>query len=106
MAKKIKCKHCDFLEKIFQPINKMTKREYWIMTEIFVYLHGNDECNGTKNKIMKPKHKLAEQVIKERKDREELRQLRNLKRNLESGVVFDVSPKLMKILMEYKTEDL
>jgi len=52
------------------------------------------------------KHKTVEQVIKEKADREELKQLRNLKRNLESGIVFDVSPDLMKILLTYETKDL
>ncbi len=26
----------------------MTSREYWIMTEVFVYLHGSDECKDSK----------------------------------------------------------
>jgi hypothetical protein len=25
-----------------------TKREYWLMTEVFVYLHGSDVCNYNK----------------------------------------------------------
>ena len=50
------------------------------------------------------KHKTVETVIKEKA--EELKRLRTLKRNLESGIVFDVSPKLMEILMTSKTEDL
>ena len=56
---------------------------------------------------MKPTEcKTVEQVIKERADAEELKRLRVLKRNLESGIVFDVSPKLMEILMTAKIEDL
>jgi len=57
---------------------------------------------------MKIRHKLAEQVIKERKEREaeELRQLRNLKRNLESGTVFDISDDLLNILLTYDVKDL
>jgi len=27
---------------------KNSAREYWIMTEIFVYLHGGDSCNESK----------------------------------------------------------
>ena len=50
------------------------------------------------------KYKTGEQVIREKA--EELKRLRTLKRNLESGIVFDVSPNLMKILMTAKTEDL
>ncbi len=54
---------------------------------------------------MKPmKHKTVETVIKEKA--KELKRLRTLKRNLESGVVFDVSPNLMEILMTAKIEDL
>lgn len=53
IRKKQKCKHCEFLESIFGTIpgeKKSTKRifterEYWLYTEVFVYLHGNDECN-------------------------------------------------------------
>lgn len=43
------CKHCAFLESIFKPISEMedkTNREYWIYTEMFVYLHkGKDYCD-------------------------------------------------------------
>ena len=54
------------------------------------------------------KYKTAEQVIKEKADAEELRQLRNLKRNLESGIVFNlnITPELMHILLTYETKDL
>ncbi len=52
------------------------------------------------------KHKTVEQVIKEKAEREELKRLRTLKRNLESGVVLDVSPKLMEMLMTYDVKDL
>lgn len=52
------------------------------------------------------KHKTVEQVIKEKAKHEELKRLRTLKRNLESGIVFDVSPNLMEILMAAKIEDL
>ena len=26
----------------------MTPREYWIMTEVFVYIHGGDECSDSR----------------------------------------------------------
>jgi len=57
---------------------------------------------------MKIRHKKAEQVIKERKEREaeELRRLRNLKRNLESGIVFDISDDLLNILLTYDVKNL
>ena len=56
--------------------------------------------------MTKPKLKTAEQAIQETAEREELRRLRNLKRNLESGIVFEVDDKLMEILLTYKTEEL
>ncbi len=58
--------------------------------------------------MTKPKYKTVETVIKEKADAEELRQLRNFKRNIESGIVFDINitPGLMKILMTYETKDL
>ena len=59
------------------------------------------------NQMTKPvKYKTVEQVIKEKADAEELRQLRNLKRNLDSGIVMDIEPKLMHILLTYETKDL
>jgi hypothetical protein len=42
------CKHCEFLYKTFD-INgtDTTAREYWLFTEMFVYLHdGKDYCNS------------------------------------------------------------
>ena len=54
------------------------------------------------------KYKTADQAIQEREtaEREELIRLRNLKRNLESGIVFEVSDDLMEILLSYETKDL
>jgi hypothetical protein len=53
--KNMKCKHCDFIDKVFIPILKRkdsTNREYWLMTEIFCYLHnGNDYCEKAKKVI-------------------------------------------------------
>ena len=38
-----KCKHCTFIESLGKP---QSNREYWIITEVFVYLHGGkDYCN-------------------------------------------------------------
>ena len=55
---------------------------------------------------MTKKQKTAETVIKERADFEELRQLRNLKHNLETGIVFDISPEMMTVLMNKNWRDL
>jgi hypothetical protein len=41
-----RCPHCDFIKKVFGNIIDLSNREYWIMTELFVYLHnGKDYCN-------------------------------------------------------------
>jgi len=54
------------------------------------------------------RYKTAEEAIREKRaaDAEELRQLRNLKRNLESEIVFEMSEDLLNILMTYETKDL
>ena len=45
-----KCKHCEFLRKTFgsdSHIKKLTPREYWLLTEVFCYLHDDkDYCDG------------------------------------------------------------
>ena len=58
--------------------------------------------------MTKPKYKTVEQVIKEKADAERLRQLENFKRNIESGIVFDLDiPKeLMHILLTYDVDQL
>ncbi len=38
----IKCEHCKFIESMGEP---QDDREYWIITEIFIHLHGGaDHC--------------------------------------------------------------
>ena len=53
----MECKQCKFLDSIFKPIferNDRTYREYWIFTEMFVYLHeGKDYCEINNRKIKK-----------------------------------------------------
>ena len=40
------CEKCGFLHKLFSNIKDMTNREYWIMTEVFVFIHdGKDYCD-------------------------------------------------------------
>lgn len=39
------CLHCEFLHKIFLESPDSTERDYFLMTEVFVYLHGGDVCN-------------------------------------------------------------
>jgi hypothetical protein len=52
------------------------------------------------------KYKTVEEWIHAKEAHEELKQLRQLKKNLESGIVFEVSPELMSILLTYKTKEL
>jgi len=52
------------------------------------------------------KYKTFEEWIHAKEAHEELKQLRQLKKNLESGIVFEVSPELMNILLTYKTFEL
>lgn len=54
------------------------------------------------------RYKTCEEVIDEKMaaDAEELRQLRNLKRNIESGIVFEMSEDLMQILLNWNVKDL
>ena len=52
------------------------------------------------------KHKTVETIIRERKDFEELRQIRNLKRNLETGIIFDISPALWDVLLNRDRDEL
>lgn len=43
-----KCPHCKFISKTLPSAEDMTDREYWLLTEVFVYLHGTDYCNFNK----------------------------------------------------------
>jgi hypothetical protein len=52
------------------------------------------------------KYKTVEEWTHAKEAHEELKQLRQLKKNLESGIVFEVSPELMSILLTYKTKEL
>ena len=56
--------------------------------------------------MKEPNYKTVEEFIHEKADREELKQLRQLKKNLESGIVFEISDELMNILLTYKTFEL
>ena len=55
---------------------------------------------------MKNKRLTVEEVIKQRALFEELRQLRNLRRNLETGIVFDISPELWNVLLNKDSDKL
>lgn len=39
------CPHCKFLNETFCNTNERNDREYYLMTEAFLYLHGSDVCN-------------------------------------------------------------
>ena len=47
MSKNI-CKKCEFLSDLYNRTPK-SNRDYWVMTELFVLLHGSDECKGESN---------------------------------------------------------
>lgn len=49
----MKCKHCEFLDGRFYTEGNKTDREYWLWTEVFVYLHGTDICDGTDKQTQK-----------------------------------------------------
>mgnify|MGYP001581809300 FL=1 len=41
------CRKCELLNELFKGIKDSTNRDYWVMTELFVYLHdGKDYCKG------------------------------------------------------------
>ena len=45
---KKECKHCKFIERLCKYLlacPDYTYREYWLITEFFVYLHDGDVCN-------------------------------------------------------------
>jgi hypothetical protein len=45
------CPHCEFIENTFYAADITDSREYWIMTEVFVYLHKGDSCNYKENEF-------------------------------------------------------
>lgn len=50
-----KCPHCEFLKETFCNNDEKNDREYYLMTEVFVYLHGADVCNFKDKFIFKIK---------------------------------------------------
>ena len=45
------CNKCSILLELYQNTNK-TYRDYWLMTEIFVLLHGSDVCDLEKGEVV------------------------------------------------------
>ena len=43
------CKKCEILSELYNRTPK-SNRDYWIMTELFVLLHGSDECREERKK--------------------------------------------------------
>lgn len=41
--KKTRCIKCKLLSELYEETPK-SNRDYWVMTELFVLLHGSDEC--------------------------------------------------------------
>ena len=44
---KSSCEKCNCLFELYEQAPR-TNRNYWLMTELFVFLHGSDVCNGEK----------------------------------------------------------
>ena len=45
----MKCEKCKLLDEVFKDIKN--NHEYWLMTEVFVYLHGGkDYCEKARKK--------------------------------------------------------
>jgi len=45
------CPHCKFINDLFQKCDN--NKEYWLMTEVFVYLHnGKDYCEFNEKEII------------------------------------------------------
>ncbi len=45
--KKATCLKCKHLSELYEKSPK-SNRDYWVMTELFVLLHGSDECKESK----------------------------------------------------------
>lgn len=43
------CRKCDLLTELYEQTPK-TPRDYWVMTELFVELHGFDYCNDRESR--------------------------------------------------------
>jgi len=44
------CQKCNILMRLYERTPK-TNMDYWLMTELFVMLHGSDECRINKQKV-------------------------------------------------------
>ena len=42
---KATCRKCKLLLELYERTSK-SNRDYWVMTELFVLLHGSDRCKG------------------------------------------------------------
>ena len=49
MEEEVKCLKCDLLMELYKQAPQ-TARNYWIMTELFCYMHDGDVCNKNKEK--------------------------------------------------------
>lgn len=47
---KTNCKKCNLLSEFYERTPK-SNRDYWLMTELFVLLHGSDECRGEEKNV-------------------------------------------------------
>ena len=47
----INCNKCNYLLELYEQVGK-TSRNYYVMTELFVLLHGKDHCDSLMNEEM------------------------------------------------------
>ena len=61
------CRKCEQLFELYEQTPK-TNRDYWLMTNLFVMIHGSDICNDKKmsesKQLEKPHEKLIEKMKK------------------------------------------
>jgi len=43
----LSCLKCKYLKELYEGTHK-SNRDYWLMTELFVLLHGSDVCDSKK----------------------------------------------------------
>lgn len=55
------CPHCKSLSEIFFTRKKQSAREYFLATEMFVYLHRGDVCNFSRKQVTKTPNEVLEE---------------------------------------------
>lgn len=58
MERKNDCRKCEMLAELYNNIPK-SDRDYWMMTELFVMLHGSDVCKKGRTDGVIPQKRLG-----------------------------------------------